>query len=120
YKRVNEEDVIKEKSNKLNVTEKIELYPYQKTAVDNWKENNYLGLLEMATGTGKTVTALACLEELSKKFDAIVTIIVVPQIDLVTQWSEEIIDFGGKVVKCNSESKGWQNKLKTKLNNLKR
>lgn len=41
YKRVSEEDVIKEKSNKLNVAEKIELYPYQKAAVDNWKENNY-------------------------------------------------------------------------------
>lgn len=47
----------------------------------------------MATGTGKTITALASQETL-KRIDKLLTIIVVPQIDLVSQWSEEVENFG--------------------------
>lgn len=31
---------------------------YQLEAIQKWSENDYRGLLEMATGTGKTLTAL--------------------------------------------------------------
>lgn len=103
----------------LSLLDKIELFPYQKEALKQWELSDYNGLFEMATGTGKTITALACLEYLKNSSPNLLTIIVVPQIDLVTQWSEEINDFGGETINCNSESKGWQNKLKSNLNNLK-
>ncbi|MBU3940955.1 MAG: DEAD/DEAH box helicase family protein, partial [Nanoarchaeota archaeon] len=40
---------------------KIELMDFQKKAVKSWVKNSYKGILEMATGTGKTLTALGCL-----------------------------------------------------------
>lgn len=104
----------------LSISKNIELYPYQLEAIKNWENNNFSGLFEMATGTGKTITALACHEKLAKKLPSILTIIVVPQIDLVSQWSEDITEFGGKSINCNSEVKGWKNKLKLNMNNLKR
>ena len=40
---------------------------YQKQAFENWKHNKQKGLFVMATGTGKTITALKCLLEIYNK-----------------------------------------------------
>jgi superfamily II DNA or RNA helicase len=37
----------------------LELRDYQKEAIANWFKNNGRGTLKMATGSGKTITALA-------------------------------------------------------------
>src|SRR5699024_5763725 len=37
---------------------RIEPRQYQQKAINAIKENNWLGILEMATGTGKTITSL--------------------------------------------------------------
>src|SRR5690625_7994255 len=37
---------------------KIEIRDYQQAALQKVKENNWQGILEMATGTGKTITSL--------------------------------------------------------------
>ncbi|WP_413232294.1 DEAD/DEAH box helicase family protein [Oceanotoga sp. DSM 15011] len=42
------------------ILNKIILRDYQNTAIKNFINNNYIGLLEMATGTGKTITSLSC------------------------------------------------------------
>lgn len=39
----------------------LELRPYQQQAIANWFQNNHRGTLKMATGSGKTITALAHL-----------------------------------------------------------
>ena len=39
------------------------LRPYQKEAVRMWNENGGKGVFEMATGTGKTFTAIGCIEK---------------------------------------------------------
>jgi superfamily II DNA or RNA helicase len=41
----------------------VELYEYQKSAIRCWMESGYCGFFEMATGTGKTITALATAVE---------------------------------------------------------
>ena len=42
------------------------LRPYQRQAVDRWRKKGHRGILEMATGTGKTITAIACIDEILK------------------------------------------------------
>lgn len=105
---------------KFSILNKINLYPYQTEAIENWENNNYKGLFEMATGTGKTITALASQETLKKELDKLLTIIVVPQIDLVSQWSEEVENFGGRTINCNSDENNWKLKLKNEMSKLKR
>ena len=61
---------------------------YQQDALDSWFENDCRGIFELATGTGKTFTALKCLEKLYKRED-IVCIIACPLIYLVEQWANE-------------------------------
>jgi uncharacterized protein YuzE len=39
---------------------KVELREYQNEAISKWIENDYMGIFEMATGTGKTFAAIGC------------------------------------------------------------
>lgn len=65
-------------------------YPYQSKAYVNWKQNDCTGLFEMATGTGKTLTAILCMIEEYKLSKVQKNIIVVPGKELVRQWTAEL------------------------------
>ena len=68
----------------------VKLRTHQKNAIEKWSQNNYRGLLEMATGTGKTYTAFGCMSIIQKLHERTITIIACPQKHLVEQWSTEI------------------------------
>jgi len=69
---------------------------YQNKAINAWFNNDYKGILAMATGTGKTFTALGCYDKLKKNTNKLVTIIVCPSNHLLTQWKQNIENFGIK------------------------
>lgn len=92
---------------------RVKFFPrdYQIDAYQAWKKNNYIGLFSMATGTGKTKTALHCLmlEKESRGYCRVV--IAVPSKLLVNQWRKEAEDFGFENV-FTYELRGWEKKLK--------
>ena len=63
-----------------------QLYPYQLNAIKEFKNNGYCHFFEMATGTGKTFTAVKAYEQIKLDIGNIPTLILVPQIDLQNQW----------------------------------
>lgn len=86
--------------------------PYQNEAFENWKNNNQQGLFAMATGTGKTITALNCLLEIYKRNGYYKAIILVPTITLVNQWEEECRKFFfTNIIKVYSKNPEWHSKL---------
>lgn len=78
------------------IEKKLNLFDYQKEAVELWKDNNYHLLFEMATGTGKTRTAIGCFFDLLKNEENLVVIISCPQGTLSLQWKAEIESIGIK------------------------
>ena len=61
----------------------------------NWMNKECCGIYDMATGTGKTLTALASIEQLFRDNDErLAVIIVCPYQHLVEQWAEDIVRFG--------------------------
>jgi superfamily II DNA or RNA helicase len=64
------------------------LLPHQLLAVANWEAAGRRGVLEHATGSGKTITALAAIERHLKL--ALPAIVLVPSDLLLRQWLEEI------------------------------
>ena len=64
------------------------LFEHQEKALKNWKINNYRGIFEHATGSGKTVTALKAIDDHLKTGG--VALIVVPSKLLLNQWKKEI------------------------------
>lgn len=96
---------------------------YQIDAYNNWVDNGYQGIFAMATGTGKTITALNCLlEEAFKTNNGYYNaIILVPTITLVNQWEEECHKFNfQEVIKISSKNNGWERQLATTLSTAKR
>lgn len=73
---------------------KFELYDYQKNALNQWARQGYVGLFDMATGTGKTITALTGVVKLLERTKyRMATIIVCPYTHLVEQWVDEEENF---------------------------
>ena len=89
----------------------LELRDYQKEAYTAWKENNFHGILSMATGTGKTITAFNALVNLLNEEEYLATVVVVPYQHLVTQWAEEAREFGIEFIMCFESSKKWSSPL---------
>ena len=102
----------------------MNFYDYQKEAIENWASQNYRGIFDMATGTGKTLTGLGALTRLSNDLNNnLAVIIVVPYQHLVEQWVEDIVKFNIKPIIGYSASpqKNWKDRLKNAINsqNLK-
>ena len=89
----------------------LQLRQYQRVAVANWFANNGRGTLKMATGSGKTITALAIATELYQKISLQVLLIICPYCHLVNQWGRESEKFGLKPILAFEEACTWQSQV---------
>jgi superfamily II DNA or RNA helicase len=64
----------------------LDLRDYQLEALDNWLATKQ-GVIVLPTGSGKTILALKAIAELN-----LPAMVVVPTLDLVRQWSQEVED----------------------------
>ena len=73
----------------------VKPWPHQEKAINAFRNKSYLGIFKMATGTGKTYTALLSLEQYfrDKKRYGNRILIIVPQHNLVEQWVYDLRDF---------------------------
>ena len=85
----------------------IELRDYQHAAIDAWFQNGCRGLFEMATGTGKTITALSALAKLREEKNRLFAIIVCPFQHLVDQWHKEAVKFEFDPILAYKSSASW-------------
>ncbi|MEA5596289.1 DNA phosphorothioation system restriction enzyme [Rivularia sp. UHCC 0363] len=97
----------------------LQLRGYQKQAANNWFANNGRGTLKMATGSGKTIAALAITYELYRQIDLQVLLVVCPYRHLVTQWARECEKFGLKPILAFENIRNWQTQLSTQLYNVR-
>jgi DNA phosphorothioation system restriction enzyme len=93
----------------------IVLRKYQSEAIDAWFENGCHGLWEMATGTGKTITALSALAKLRQEKEQLFILIACPYQHLVDQWYKEATKFGFEPILAYKNSATWVNQLNTAL-----
>ena len=61
------------------------LREYQREALDAWRGSGERGVVELPTGSGKTVVAIGAIVALNAP-----TLVVVPTIDLLEQWEAEL------------------------------
>ena len=69
-------------------------YSHQGSAVLRWEGAGRHGILAMATGSGKTITALLCAWRLWRELRRLVVVVAAPTLPLIAQWAEEWRDFG--------------------------
>lgn len=90
------------------------LRSYQCEAMERWFENGRCGILEMATGTGKTRTAIACINKIFKINDRCLVVIACPNNHLIHQWATNLKTWGLDTQLAYSGVK-WTNDLKDSI-----
>ncbi len=91
------------------------LRPYQQQAIANWFQNKGRGTLKMATGSGKTITALAIAAELYTKIQLQALLVVCPYRHLVNQWARVCKQFGLRPILAFDSVQSWQGELSRHL-----
>ena len=104
-------EVIKRRSG-TSVKEPIKLREYQEKAINSWVNNNYHGFYVMATGTGKTWTAIYSAKKLMEK-ELVFTVICAPYKHLVKQWAEDVEKAfpKAKIILVSSENPDWEKQI---------
>ena len=80
-------------------------------AYNAWIGNGKKGIFAMATGSGKTVTALNCIRKQYKENGYYKAIIVVPTQALAIQWEHETKSFNFQNIVSTHSDKDWKNIL---------
>ena len=89
----------------------FDLRPYQVDAIRAWSKAGGKGIFAMATGSGKTLTALTLACKVAEKNRPLVIIVVCPFINLCKQWLREMAAFGLQPVACYEGKDRWQPEL---------
>ena len=83
----------------------------------NWILNGYKGIVQHATGSGKTITGIYAVKHFFEKVGGTNVIIIVPSTILQDQWMNEILEhipeadlyrIGGRI-----GSSSWKNNVKS-------
>ena len=97
------------------VPQNVTLRDYQREAIEAWFKHECRGLLEMATGTGKTITALAASARLYEQERRLAVVIAVPYQHLVDQWHDEAKAFGYRSVLAYKSKASWLEELNQQI-----
>lgn len=94
------------------------LRPYQKEAVQRWTDAGGRGVLEMATGTGKTFAAIGCMDEIRKRCKKVLVAVACPFDNLERQWKSELERWGIQS-QITSHNTRWYTAMKDAISALR-
>jgi superfamily II DNA or RNA helicase len=90
------------------------LQPHQSVGLASWKANGRRGILDYATGSGKTFMAIAAIREAIGERNEVVVIIVPDQV-LLGQWYEELgktlSDLEVRILRAGAGYSQWRESL---------
>ena len=97
----------------------VVLRDYQEEAIRSWQVSDCRGIFEMATGSGKTYTALAAATAELKARGRLATVILVPYMHLLDQWKDDCEAFGFRPVLCGSSHPKWRAELRSAISDFR-
>lgn len=92
------------------------LRPYQLEAVEAWRGAGMRGILEMATGTGKTRTALECILQFQEINNRSLTVVTAPFQHIAVQWRELLAAYGAV---ATFDGGGWRDRFADSITRLR-
>jgi len=97
-------------SQKKQISNGKRLRPHQKAALEGWEAQGRRGILEHATGSGKTFTAICAIRDALRRHE--VPIVIVPSELLLEQWyrelSDNLSDLALQVLRCGAGHTKWR------------
>lgn len=94
----------------------LELWEYQKEAIQAWWANDRRGILAMATGAGKTKTAAGAIKLFQDQNTTSITVVTVPYQHIAVNWEEDLA-FTNPISTYGSRK--WKEKLADEISKLR-
>ena len=91
--------------------ETYKLRAHQISALNSWDKADYKGIWALATGSGKTITAIHGAVSLSEAGRSICMVVAVPYKVLAEQWLENLKLFNIFAIKCFDKKDNWISEL---------
>ncbi len=89
----------------------FEVRKHQKDALNAWRGHDCRGILAMATGSGKTLTAIYGAIRVFEGLKRLFLVIAVPYQSLADQWIEELAQFNIEAIPCYEAAARWMDQL---------
>lgn len=109
------EDLNRTDRPELSVPSSFEVFEHQRVSLEKWQRQDGVGILDLATGAGKTFTALYAATKFLMVNQRLFLVIAVPYQVLAEQWEEELGMFGAKPIMCSSRNSNWDQDLAIKI-----
>ena len=90
----------------------FQIREHQTKALQAWAANGFRGILELATGTGKTITSIYAATKIAEQNSGVALVVAVPYVNLGDQWIEELKLFNIHALRCYGSKDKWLKKLK--------
>ena len=93
--------------------------PHQIEALKSWKaKGDFQGTFDLATGAGKTITAIHAVVKLAEAVDGLACVIAAPYQNLADQWVDILSAFNIYPVQCYVSRGKWHDKLRNVVHEL--
>ena len=96
--------------------DEYKLRSHQEQAILRWQSNDFHGVFALATGSGKTITAIHAAvrvyEANKRQKKPICIVVAVPYINLADQWLENLNIFNIFPISCYQGKERWEERLR--------
>jgi superfamily II DNA or RNA helicase len=94
----------------------FEIRAHQRAALDAWRAKGaFQGILDLATGAGKTITAAYAVVQMSKAIKGLTVVVAAPYQSLADQWCEILETFNIHPLQCYVSRANWYDTLQRKI-----
>ncbi|MBP7703730.1 MAG: DEAD/DEAH box helicase family protein [Caulobacter sp.] len=94
----------------------FEIRPHQREALTAWqKVGDFVGIFDLATGAGKTITAVYAAVQMAKSIPGLTVVIAAPYQNLADQWCEILELFNIHPVQAYVSKAHWQDELNRRI-----
>ena len=90
----------------------FQLFCHQTSALNSWKAADFNGILKLATGAGKTITAIYGATKILEATGRLFLVISVPYQNLADQWIGELRNFGWAAISSYHSRHQWEKRLR--------
>ncbi|NNU46288.1 DEAD/DEAH box helicase family protein [Rhizobium sp. WYCCWR 11279] len=89
---------------------------HQREALRSWQlSGEYHGILNLATGAGKTITAAYAATQMAKAIPGLTVIVAVPYQNLADQWCDNLGLFNIRPLRCYVSKSAWLAELQNRI-----
>jgi superfamily II DNA or RNA helicase len=97
----------------------FQIKDHQREALTAWQAKGaFHGIFDLATGAGKTITAVYAIVQMSKAIPGLAVVIAAPYQSLADQWCEILETFNIRALQCYVSKQNWHDELQKRLLDL--